>query len=69
MSLALNNWAQDVDDDDSARLLTTEMPIVLRNKKRTITPNITELRPCFTGPKEGPSFDIVCSKPLINTYI
>ena len=54
---------QDVKDGASTQLLTTEMPIVQKDKRRTVKPNITELRPCFARPKVGPALEIVCSKP------
>ena len=57
-----------MDDDAGAQRLTTEMPTVPRAEKRTIKPNIMELRTYFARPKVGPSFDIVCSKLQINLH-
>ena len=49
-----------------AELETTAMTPVIRDRKRTIKPDIAELRPCFLKPKVGPNFDIRCTKPDID---
>ncbi|MES9950704.1 MAG: hypothetical protein ABW118_17235 [Candidatus Thiodiazotropha sp.] len=46
-----------------AEVITTEMTPVTRDRKRTIQPDVTELRPCFLKPKVGPNFDIEHVKP------
>ena len=55
---------QEVNNNTNA--MATELVTVPRDKKRTVNPNITELRPCFAKPKAGPNIDIECSKPEID---
>ena len=55
---------QEVNNNTDA--IATQLVTVPRDKKRTVKPNITELRPCFVKPKAGPNIDIECSKPEID---
>ena len=55
---------QDVAND--AGSITTEITPVARDRKRTIKPDTTDLKPCFIKPKVGPNFDIESTKPEID---
>ena len=55
---------QDVAND--AGSITTEITPVARDRKRTIKPDTTDLKPCFIKPKVGPNFDIERTKPKID---
>ena len=46
--------------------ITTEMDPVAKDRKRTVKPDITELRPSFVKPKVGPNFDIERTRPDID---
>ena len=46
--------------------ITTEMDPVSKDRKRTVKPDITELRPSFVKPKVGPNFDIERTRPDID---
>ena len=74
--LVVPQWAsthgiviQEVKDDASTQLLTTEMPTVQKYKRRTVKSNIIELRPCFARPKVGPALEIISSKPQMNVEL
>ena len=46
--------------------ITTELDPVAKDRKRTVKPDITELRPCFVKPKVEPNFDIERTRPDID---
>ena len=46
--------------------ITTELNPVAKDRKRTVKPDITELRPCFVKPKVEPNFDIERTRPDID---
>ena len=48
---------------NDAGTTTTEMTSVARDRKRTIKPDTTDLKPCFLKPKVRPNFDLECTKP------
>ena len=44
--------------NSGAECMTTEMASVAKDRKKTVKPDITELRPCFPKPKADPNFVI-----------